>query len=317
MEQFNNNIDIISTSTACSFNDNEEIKKILIKKNFNPNFFNQKNVSHEFLSDNFFANCDAQERYLNFKQACENPHSKIIWCNRGGYGSADILPFLYQMPKPKIDKILIGFSDVAVIANYVVQNWGWKVLCAPMLYQILKNKVSHLAQEKVFDLVSGKIDELNYDVKLLKGDMINLEAEIVGGCVSVLSSNYATKNQLEWHDKILFLEDEGEDGERLERYFTQIAFMINEGKSKPRAILLGNFLENNEFGSVNHQKITIAIKRFCEKIDNIPIWQEVSNSLGHSYNQQPLILGLKSQITSNQKLVQKINLNFFNKVVKN
>lgn len=91
-----------------------------------------------------------------------------------------------------------------------------------------KNKVSAQSQQIIFDLIHKKITELNYDLKLLKGVASDVEAEIVGGCVSVLAGNYATKNQLNWRNKILFLEDEGEDGERLDRYFTQIAFMINE-----------------------------------------------------------------------------------------
>ena len=57
------------------------------------------------------------------------------------------------MPKPKNKKILIGFSDIVSIATFVQQNWGWKVICAPMLSQILKNKVSAQSQQIIFDLI--------------------------------------------------------------------------------------------------------------------------------------------------------------------
>ena len=316
MDKNKNIIEIASIATPCTFEENDLIKKILIKNNFEINFFNENNVSIKESQNHHFASIDAHQRFLNFQKAVENIDSKIIWCNRGGYGSADILPYLYKMQKPKNKKILIGFSDIVSIATFVQQNWGWKVVCAPMLSQILKNKVSSQSQQIIFDLIHGKIDELSYDLKLLKGVPSPVESEIVGGCVSVLAGNYATKNQINWRNKILFLEDEGEDGERLERYFTQIAFMINEKKSQPQAILLGNFLEGNDFGNPQSQKISLAIQKFCDKINNITIWQETSNSLGHSFNQKPLILGIKSKILTNGKISQKINLSFFSKKLK-
>ena len=82
------------------------------------------------------------------------------------------------MPKPKTKKILIGFSDIVSVATFVQQNWGWKVICAPMLAQILKNKVSVQSQQLIFDLINEKIDELNYDLKLLKGTPSLVESEI-------------------------------------------------------------------------------------------------------------------------------------------
>jgi len=299
-------IDIISVATPCLVEDNKKIKKLLEKNNLEWNFFNENLVSIKEVSNDFFANCSAIERFKNFKNACENPDSKIIWCNRGGYGSADILPFLYKMPKPKNKKILIGFSDIVSIASYVQKNWGWQVICAPMLYQIANNKVSKASQQIIFDLVKGKINQLKYKIKLLKGAPKDLNSDVVGGCVSVLSGNFATKNQLNWRNKILFLEDEGEDGERLDRYFTQIAFMINETANKPKAILLGNFKMNNEFGDPKLEKINIAIERFCDKINKINIWQESEGLLGHSFEQKPLLLGAKTQIVSSGELVQKL-----------
>jgi len=316
MHNYKNIIEIASVATPCTFEENNLIEKIINKNGYEVNFFNKKNVLINESQNHHFASVDSYQRFLNFKEACENINSKIIWCNRGGYGSADILPFLYEMPKPKNKKILIGFSDIVSIATFVRQKWGWIVICAPMLSQIIHNKVSIQSQQIIFDLIGGKILELNYDLKLLKGTPISVESEIVGGCVSVLAGNYATKNQLNWHNKILFLEDEGEDGERLERYFTQIAFMIHEKKSQPKAILLGNFLEGNDFGNPQSQKINMAIQKFCDKINGITIWQETTNSLGHSFNQKPLILGIKSKILTNGKISQKINLSFFSKKLK-
>jgi muramoyltetrapeptide carboxypeptidase len=315
-KNFSKIIDIISVATPCTIEENRQIKQILKNHNLVANFFYEKENSVVEKPDNFLAICDPYQRFLSFKNAAENEKSQIIWCNRGGYGSAEILPFLYKMPKPKHQKILIGFSDIVAIATFVQRHWNWQVVCAPMLIQIARNAVSQQSQNLIFDFVKGDLCDFFYDLKLLKGAGDSINREIVGGCVSVLSNNYATKNQLDWHNKILFLEDEGEDGERLDRYLTQIAFMINEKKSRqPKAILLGNFMASNEFGNPQFQKISIAIKRFIDKVFDVDIWQESTGCLGHSFIQEPLILGLKTQIqkieNSNGKLHQKFDLSFF------
>lgn len=310
----NNIIDIVSFASPCSFEHNQLIKDLLQKNGFEYNFFNEDKVSVKTLPNNFFALDDAVQRFINFQMSVNNPHSQILWCNRGGYGSADILPFIYQMPKPQLKKTLIGFSDIVSVATYVQQKWGWRVICAPVLLQIILNKVSHESAQGIFNLLNHQVAKLEYDLKLLSGRERKIDdGIIVGGCLSVLCGNLATQNQINWRNKILFLEDEGEDGERLDRYFTQIAYLMNEKKIFPQAILLGNFSMKNEFGVPQTSKVEIAIQRFCNKLKDVDIWQETSGSLGHSWQQAPLILGTKTQISisglSKAKLITKINKN--------
>lgn len=303
-------LDIVSVATPSLFENNKKVFNLLNKYNIKYNFFNENSLSLTETTNNFFATTNSKDRFENFRFACENPQSKILWSIRGGYGSADILPYLYEMPKPKLSKILIGFSDIVAISSFVQANWGWKIICGPMLNQIINNKVSTDSQTAIFELILGNIKVLKYQLNLLAGQPQNIESEIVGGCLSVLINNFCTKNQLDWRDKILFLEDEGEDGERLDRYLTQIAYIINENKLFPKAILLGNFYENNEFGKVNSDKIDFAINNFTKKI-NLPIWQEKTFSLGHSFNQMPIILGHPTSILADGMLLQKIDLSFF------
>jgi len=41
----------------------------------------------------------------------------------------------------------------------------------------------------------------------------------------------------------------------------------------------------------------------------LPIYQEKNGILGHSYNQEPIGLGIKTKISLDNKIQQKINLN--------
>ena len=297
-------VDIISPATACTQDEIAKIKKFVKKIGLLPRVFLEekltlkKPVSHEFPS---FA---AKQRFQQLKNSIENSESKIIWCTRGGYGSADLLPFLQKMKKPKNQKIFIGFSDLVSVTTFLQQEWNWQVICAPMLSQIVLNKVSKKSEKAILDLIFGKAKELKYKLEPLNNfTKTTINSEITGGCISVLAGNFGTKNQIDWKNKILFLEDEGEDGERLDRYFNQITTIIIEQKKSPQAILLGNFLEANPHGTPKAKNIKLAIEKFVERIyENnlkIPIFTEKSKCLGHSKNIMPLILGCKNTIKNN------------------
>ena len=314
-------IDIITPATSCTFDEIKKIKKFINNLGFEPRFFLEEKLLLKKPAKHEFPSFDATLRFEQFKKAIENEDSKIIWCARGGYGSADLLPFLYKMKKSKNVKTFVGFSDISSLNNFLIQEWNWQVVSAPMLAQIVLNKVSSKSIRAISDLILGKTKELNYQLSDLNSLTNNKEKAktyqlkiaisnssiaqnniVVGGCVSVLASHFATKNQTNWQNKILFLEDEGEDGERLERYFRQIVDVIIEQKNYPQAILLGNFLEANPHGTPKAKNIQMAIEKLAQKlVENklkIPLFIEKTKCLGHSKNMMPLVLGKKIIISA-------------------
>ena len=302
-------VDIISIATACTKSEVKKMKEFLSKNSLTPNFFFEKDLTLNKPQSHEFPSFSAFDRFQQFKKALENPDSKIIWNARGGYGSAEILPFLEKLPKPKKRKIFIGFSDISSLNNLLINRWKWRVITAPMLAQIALESVSKNSEKAILDLIFGKKTELKYRVKSLNFcEEKNICAEVIGGCVSVLAGQFGTKNQLNWKGKILFLEDEGEDGERLDRYFQQIVRIILEKKSAPKAVLLGNFLEANPHGNPKRKNIEIAIGKFAENLKkiSIPLFAEKLCVLGHSKNILPIILGAKATIQNQQNLIQNL-----------
>jgi muramoyltetrapeptide carboxypeptidase len=304
-------VDVISTGTACTFDELEKIKNFIKKIGLKPNIFLEKKLALKKAVPYEFPSFAAEIRFKQFKKAAENPDSKIIWCARGGYGTAEILPFLQQLKKPKTKKIFIGFSDISSLNKFLIDKWNWQVITAPMLAQIALNKVSQNSIKAIVDLIFGRKKELKYELNhLTTHDSRLTTTQITGGCLSVLAGHFGTKNQIDWNKKILFLEDEGEDGERLDRYFNQLIQIIFETKKYPSAILLGNFLESNNHGTPKAKNIELAIKKFAknliEKNLKIPLFEEKSKCLGHSKNIMPLILGGEAKITEDKFLIQKI-----------
>lgn len=300
-------VDIISPATSCTKDEIKKAKEFIVSLGLKPRFFMEEKLSLNKKESHEFPSFKAKDRFEQFKFAVENSESKIIWCMRGGYGSADILPLVMKMKKPKNEKIFIGFSDIVSLTIFMQMNWNWQNICAPMLAQIVNKNVLQKSQKTISNLILGKTKYLKYSLaSLSKFNQKEITGEIIGGCISVLSGHFGTKNQLDWSNKILFLEDEGEDGERLERYFNQIFTIMFEGKKYPKAILLGNFLESNPHGTPKSENIKFAITKFVEKIDQIdskiPIFIEKTGCLGHSKNVLPLIMEYKTSINKNQLL---------------
>ena len=302
-----NIIDVISPGTPCTKAEIKAIKDFLINHNLSPNIFLEEQTSINHKNDHEFSEISSKYRFQQFQMAWENPHSQVIWCSRGGYGSAEIIEFLSSMPKPKIEKTFIGFSDISSLNIFINQQWKLPTICAPMLVQCAFDMVYSSSISTILDLVSKKITQLDYQLINLKNhEFKEIYGEIVGGCVSVIAGNFATKNQIDWNQKILFLEDEGEDGERLDRYFQQITTIIKETHFKPLAIILGNFMQGNNHGTPKANNIKIAIEKFIKKTVDIPLFQEKTFCLGHSSNMMPIATGVKAFIDSNNILKQTI-----------
>jgi muramoyltetrapeptide carboxypeptidase len=302
-------IDIVCPSSPVLASEILQIEKFLAKNGFVARIFDQEKIISAKKHPSEFALIDKKIRFSNFKKAVESSDSEIIWCARGGYGSFEIIEFLSQMKKPKTKKIFIGFSDITSLNKILIDDWNWQVAVAPMLSQIINKKISSKSVRVVENLVKQKIQKFQYSLQQLVGDNVEISAQITGGCLSVFAASLATKNQINWENKIIFFEDQGENGERIDRYFSQFLTICSEKNKFPQAIILGNFYQSNQFGNVEKKNIDLGIKKLAENIKNknlpISLFVEKSRCLGHSEKMLPIILGKKIVIKNNQ-LIQEI-----------
>jgi len=312
--QKNDVVDIIFPATCCLESEINAIKNYVKNElNLIPRILFEAEITPTKIENlnNEFPSYSPKKRFEQFYQALKNNDSKIVWCARGGYGSGDILPFLTKAKKIKQNKIFIGFSDICSVTTFLQDKWQWQILCAPVLLQLAKNIIEKEAVTELKNVLFANQNkdrnELSYElIALNKVKKIINKTPITGGCISVLAGHFGTKYQINFHNKILFLEDEGEDGERLDRYFRQIIDLILATKKQPKAILLGNFMEANIHGTPKANNIEIAINKLVERIKNfklkIPVFIAKDKNIGHSKKMRPLIIGLNAKIISNPYL---------------
>ncbi len=300
-------IDIVSPASPVTFEELKEIQEYLAQKGFKSRYFLREEIAIEMEMENKFPASSGKARFDQLKMAMESPDSSAIWCSNGGYGSADLLEYLHASEKITQTKQFIGFSDITSLATFFRQNWSWETIYGPMLNQLAGKKLQKQSEDAIFELIlaenDGKIADFwqKLEIKTIIGKK-EVSGELIGGCVSVLAHDLATKNQINWDGKILLLEDIEEKGEKLDRLFTQFLAIMTESNSCPKAIIFGNFYEFIEDENLK-SNIRVAVANFIQNISrkslNISVFIENNGFLGHGLGILPVIIGKDIVIANN------------------
>lgn len=239
--QAGDTVDIIAPGSRCKVEILEKVKQLLATWGL------QCNISPAIFGEDLHCANSAAERLQQLKQALSNQTSKAIWCLRGGYGSAKLIPFLNKIKPVKQTKFFIGFSDVTVLHLFLEQNWGWSTLHAPSAKQVALNEVSLESIDTLKRLLFGTINILSYKLTPLNSPAkINhiLKASVTGGNLSLIQTSIGTAWQIDTTDKILLLEDVNERAYRVDRMLEHLEQAGIFKKAK--AILLGDFTGGEE-----------------------------------------------------------------------
>ena len=153
---------------------------------------------------------------------------KAIICLRGGYGVARFLNLLDYDVIRENPKIFSGYSDITSLHGALQVKVNLVSFHAPMLNGgLAAEDVPEFTRQSFFRTVmeakpAGGICQ-GYDkatVSTLRCGVA--EGRLVGGNLSVLCASIGTPYEPEFRDRILFLEDVGEQPYRLDRMLTQL-----------------------------------------------------------------------------------------------
>lgn len=244
----------------------------------------------------FHANSD-ENRFLQLKNALYDKSSNtIIWTLRGGYGSARLMAYLNQCPKPKIEKIFIGFSDITALHLFLSQKWGWKTIHGAGLAKILDPKQDLQNFKRIASIISKsqKILNVNPLIPLNTAALQTkkISGRITGGNLTMVQTSIGTPWQIKTNGKILFLEEVGEKGYRIDRALTQLK---QAGLLKNvRAIIFGQLIAPiDPKDPTAAEAITIALERFAKETP-IPVFK--NDQFGHGNINYPIVYHAKSNI---------------------
>ncbi len=173
---------------------------------------------------------------------------KAIFCARGGFGAIQLLPLLNRKIMRSHPKIFVGYSDVSVLLNWLFQSCGLVSFHGPMVVMDVARGLKGQSRDLFWDTLCGASDTWFVNgIPTCPGKRKVVEAEMVGGCLSVVVTTLGTPFEIETTGKILFLEDVGEKTYRIERMLTHLKMA---GKlQKVAGVVLGEFTDRDVGGA--------------------------------------------------------------------
>jgi muramoyltetrapeptide carboxypeptidase len=244
-----------------------------------------------FGPDLLCASSDAN-RLGHLRRALEASDSSCLWCIRAGYGAIRLVePLLAARPPPR-RKLFVGYSDATTLHYLLNHHWGWPSLHGPLLDALGSGAV---AREEIAELravllggerrveFSGLVP-LNAAARARRA----LASRVFGGNLTVLQSMLGTPLQRSPR-QILFLEDVGERGYRVDRMLQHLA---QAGALRAvRAVVFGSFIGGRE--ADGRDLVPEVLERFA-RTQRVPVVMGLA--AGHGDRQRPVFFNTPAEL---------------------
>lgn len=231
-------------------------------------------------------------RLKHLERALTAPDSRCVWCVRGGYGAIRLIGPLLRLTPPRRRKLLIGYSDATTLHYWLNQHWRWPSLHGPLLDRLGSETLRREDVEELRGVLFGTLRELVFaplePLNAAARRSHTVRGKVFGGNLTVLQTTVGTP--LERRPRgILFLEDVGERGYRVDRmlqHLSQAGVFRNL-----RAIVFGAFEGGRE--SDGRLLVPAVLSRFANE-QRIPVLAGMQ--AGHGEHQRPVFFGTPAEL---------------------
>ncbi len=244
---------------------------------------------HQFAGNDDLRAADLQG-FLNDKDI------KAIIAGRGGYGTIRIIDKLDFSAFKADPKWLIGFSDITVLLSHVFAQLKTNSLHAQMPYTFEESTPEAL--ESLRKILFG--EPVHYQYKSSFTNKVGkADGVLIGGNLSLLIAVEGSPSEMDFTDKILFIEDVGEHEYSIDR---MMRILKRKGKlNKLKGLIVGAFNEVGEenipFGQNPEEVIYELVKEYDYPICfNFPT--------GHIDDNRAMVLGADVLLEINEHEVK-------------
>lgn len=245
-----------------------------------------------------------KERIIEMNWAFNNEEIGAIWASRGGYGCQHLLRHVQLSKFKKKPKWYIGYSDNTVVQSFLLKN-----NFASIHGQTIKTSsfgVTDESYDLIFDILKGK--KPTYSIAQNELNKVGTAAgTLVGGNLALIYALLGTTYSFNFKDKILFIEDIGENFYALDRMlisldlagvFRNIKGLIIGGMTN-----MGDEKDNKSYEESFDQ---FAYKIISERVSKYDFPVAFGFPNGHIHDNRPLMIG--ANITMN--VAEKVLIEF-------
>jgi len=241
---------------------------------------------------NYFSGTDAER--LSDMQAALDSDADFILCARGGYGSVRIIDQLEWSGFFQKPKIICGYSDITVFHNRM-NKMGFSSLHCTAPLNFREN-----SKEALKSLTTSFIGGVNnYEIKTHGLNRAGeVEAEIIGGNLAILSTLCGTDDDIDTKGKILFIEDVGEAIYAIDRMMWQLK---KAGKLADLAGLIVGGMSGMKDSAVPFGKQVEEV--IAESVSTFDFPVCFNFPAGHIDDNRAILLGVKARLSINESFV--------------
>ncbi|WP_343660582.1 LD-carboxypeptidase [Chryseobacterium sp.] len=241
-----------------------------------------------------------KERIKDINWALNDKEIKAVWASRGGYGCQHLIQHLKMKDFTENPKWYIGYSDNTVIQSYLLKK-GFVSIHG----QTIKTSsfgVTGESYDLIFDILKGKMPKYS-----LKSHPLNKEGyikgELIGGNLALIYALLGTQYSFDFKDKILFIEDIGENFYALDRMIMSLE--LAGVFKKIKGLIVGgmtNMGDEKENKSYEESFDEFAYKLISDRISRYKFPVVFAFPNGHIKDNRPLIIGSEVKVKIDTKV---------------
>ena len=223
------------------------------------------------------------ERISDIRWAINDPSIKAIICNRGGYGTIQLIDQLTLAELRASPKWLVGFSDISTLHG-LLNRAGLMSIHGTMGTFLAKCAGADMTSTLMRDLLLGNVPR--YEVPAHKQNIVGRASGVlVGGNICTFAPNLGSQADATMgKDLILFVEEIGETMHNVDRQMRIL--QMNGVLDRCKGIILGEFTDcGNEF---TYESIEAMLHELLKEY-NIPVL--CGFPAGHGDVNLPLVMG--------------------------
>lgn len=242
-----------------------------------------------------FAGRDAL-RAADLQKYLDDTDIKAIIAGRGGYGTIRIIDELDFTAFNAAPKWLIGFSDITVLLSHAFAKLNTQSIHAQMPYTFKESTPEAL--DSLRKVLFGEAVSYQYK-SIFVNKQGKVEGTLIGGNLTLLVAVEGSVSEMDFTDKILFIEDVGEHEYSIDR---MMRILKRKGKlSNLMGLIVGAFNEVEKekipFGQTPDEVIRDVIKEY-----NYPVCFNFPT--GHINDNRAMVLGAKVSLDVNEHNVK-------------
>ena len=227
------------------------------------------------------------ERVSDIRWALSDPSIKAILCNRGGYGTIQLID---QLPFDEVkaaQKWIIGYSDISTLHGF--WNRAGVMSIHGTMSTVLAKGGTDATCTLLRDLLLGKVPR--YEVPAHEQNILGRASGVlVGGNLCTIAPNVGSQaDATTGKDLILFVEEIGENMRNIDRQMRSLK--MNGVLDRCKGVILGEFVScGTEFTDENGEVISIeAMLHDLLAVYHIPVL--CGFPTGHGDINLPLVMG--------------------------